>query len=729
MTSAYTTALRRLRRATNGRPASLAALVVAIIVILVAAPQAQQPAPGFVAAAGAPTTVAVDAPTDVDLLVGRSTVLNVGAAIARVSLTVPDIADAMVTAPSQLLIHGKQPGTISLFVWDRAGAIKTFEVKVRRDLTPLVGHLRQLFPNEKITVMGSGKDVVISGTVTSKYVVEKAAEVAGGYVDKKENVVNLLQQQEGVASNQVMLRVRFAEVSRNALQELGASLFSDGKDQRFGRTSTQQFAAPFFDENKAMLGKSLVFSDYLNLFLFDAKNQLGAVVKALQGRGVFQSLAEPNLVALNGKEASFLAGGEFPIPVVQGGSTGNAVTIMFKEFGVRLNFTPTVLGGDLINLKLRPEVSALDFNNAITIEGFRVPALTSRRADTEVELQDGQTFAIAGLMNNTAVSSMRKVPGIGDIPILGMLFRSRAYQKDQTELVVMVTPHIIRRGQAGVSEGLPSLVEPFLGAPNKTLPAPDAWVGSPKYPANQKTPGPSPEPEPQAAAKPAAPSSAPAAAAAVREAPANADAQAPIASRPVAASAPAPVPAQTPVRTVTASAPAAQTTAAAPQGVQTAAPAAAQQAASQPAAGKPLTKQQLKALEQAREEERKAAEKQAKEDAEVAARQRRALEAAEKARIEQEKRDAAQKQAQLKAEEKARAEQAKKDEALRKQAEKLEQERQKREAQVAKKNATQAQKQNEDEQKRQQALEDAANRLKEAQEAYQAEVAKARGGQ
>ena len=170
-----------------------------------------------------------------------------------------------------------------------------------------------------------------------------------------------------------------------------------------------------------------MFSDYLNLFLFDAKNKIGAVVKALQTRGVFQSLAEPNLIAMNGKEASFLAGGEFPYPVPQG--QFGSFTIHFKEYGVRLSFTPTVLGGDLINLKIKPEVSSLDFNNAIVIEGFRIPALTSRRAETEVELRDGQTFAIAGLLNNTALSSMRKVPGLGDIPILGYLFKSKAYHE------------------------------------------------------------------------------------------------------------------------------------------------------------------------------------------------------------------------------------------------------------------------------------------------------------
>jgi pilus assembly protein CpaC len=671
----------------NGRPATTAALVVAIIVILVAAPHAQQSAPTFAAAAAAPgaaPAAMTEVPTDVDLLVGRSTVLNVGATIARVSLTVPDIADAMVTAPTQLLIHGKQPGTISLFVWDRAGAIKTFEVKVRRDLTPLIAHIKQLFPGESIAVIGSGKDVVISGTVSSKYVIEKAADVAGGYVDKKENVVNLLKQQEGVASNQVMLRVRFAEVSRNALQELGGSLFSDGNNNQYGRVTTQQFPAPFFDQSQPMLGKTLVFSDYLNLFLFDAKNQIGAVVKALQGRGVFQSLAEPNLIALNGKEASFLAGGEFPYPIPQGNF--GAFTIQFKEYGVRLNFTPTVLGGDLINLKIRPEVSSLDFNNAVVIEGFRIPALSTRRADTEVELRDGQTFAIAGLMNNTALSSMRKIPGLGDIPIIGTLFKSRAYQKDQSELVVMVTPIIVRRNAPGVSEGLPALIEPFMSAPNKTLPQPDAYVGSPRYAPNSKAPAPTPA----ASATPA---------------------PAPVQSRPVTAQSEQPAVPNTQELLR-----------------QLAIPVGEQQqpvtAAAAPPVEQPLTKEQLKALERARADERKAAE-QAKAADEKAAEQRRKSEAAaEKQRLEQEKRDAEAKKAAEREEEKRRGGEAPKSDELKKQGAKLELERQQRESHVASRNTEETRRPSEEEQKRQKALTDAEQRLKQAQDAYQAEVSR-----
>ena len=456
--------------------------------ILVATPQAQQPvsftgSPGAITAG--PAVTATDA-TGIDLLVGRSTILNVGSAITRVSLTVPDVADAMVTAPQQLLIHGKAPGVISMFVWDRAGGIKTYEVNVRRDLTQLIEQMRNLFPGEAVSVVGSGKDIVISGTVSSKYVIDKAAEVAGGYVEKKENVVNLLKQQEGVASNQVHVAraLRGSEPQRAA--GAGRELYRQRLPERLVRPyDNPAVRAPDFDSSTP---GGLTFSDFLNLFLFNTKHNVGAVVKALQNKGLFQSLAEPNLIALNGKEASFLAGGEYPYPVVQPGGGGSVGHHQFKEFGVRLNFTPTVLGGDLINLKVRPEVSSLDFSNAITLEGFRVPALATRRTETEVELQDGQTFAIAGLMNNTMNSSMQKIPGIGDIPILGYLFKSRAYQKNQTELVVMITPQIVRKGSIGVSEGLPTLVEPFLGAPSKPLPPPAPYVGSPRYPAGGAAP-------------------------------------------------------------------------------------------------------------------------------------------------------------------------------------------------------------------------------------------------
>ncbi len=237
---------------------------------------------------------------------------------------------------------------------------------------------------------------------------------------------------------------------------------------------------------------------------------------------------------------------------MQSGSGTNSVTIVFKEFGIRLNFTPTVLGNDLINLKVKPEVSSLDFANAVILDGFRVPALSTRRTETEVELRDGQTFAIAGLMNNTVTSTMGKIPGIGDIPILGLLFKSKAHQKAQTELVVMITPTIIKRGQMGVSEGLPSIVEPYMRRPDQTYPNPDAYTGSPRYPADR--PQPREGNGPAAPAAPARSDNAPAAPAAkpATASPAPA-ATAPVPSRPVTqTTAPASQPATaTPSRTST----------------------------------------------------------------------------------------------------------------------------------------------------------------------------------
>jgi pilus assembly protein CpaC len=645
----------------RGLAPKIVALIVYIIVILVAAPQAQQPV-SFSGSSGAITTpgpaaIAPDA-TQVDLLVGRSTLVNVGSTIQRVSLTVPDVADALVTGTQQLLIHGKAPGVISLFVWDRSGGIKTYAVNVRRDLTQLIEQMQNLFPGEPITVTGSGKDVVLSGTVSTKYVVDKASEVAGGYVEKKENVVNLLKQQEGVASNQVMLRVRFAEVSRSALQELGASFVANGyKSQWYGRTGTEQFPEPEWDQQ----GR-LVFSDFLNLFVLNTRQGLGGVIRALQNKGLFQSLAEPNLIALNGKEASFLAGGEYPYPVVQPGSGSTAVTIMFKEFGVRLSFTPTVLANDLINLKVRPEVSSLDFSNAITLEGFRVPALSTRRTETEVELQNGQTFAIAGLMNNTMNNTMQKIPGIGDIPILGYLFRSRAYQKNQTELVVMITPTIVRRGATGVSEGLPSIVEPYLGAPSRTMPQPAPYVGSPRYPAgsgsssqNQQQRATQPEQKRTVEQKPMAQPNV----AAAPQMPANR---------------PAPAP-----QNVT------------PQVPQTQAPPPPMVVDSMPSS----SKSQQKASAAMQEKERREAE------------------AVAKAKAEQDRKDAeAKKIADQKAsEEKARQQ-------------KLDDERAKREAMIAKKNAEADKAKQAEQKKKEKALADAAARLREAQAAYEAEMAK-----
>jgi pilus assembly protein CpaC len=427
-------------------------------------------------AIAAPRLVHADDAAAVKLLVGRSTIVDVGSAIARVSLTSADIADAVVTSSNQLLVNGKMPGTISMYVWERSGGLRRYEIVVQRDLAALNDQLKRLFPGEAIEAQSSGKGIVLSGLVSNKETFDKAHTVAGGYVEKADEVVNMLQVQESTASNQVLLRVRFAEVSRSAITDLGASLFTgaNGYKDVLARSTTST-AAPVFDTSDP-LHEKLVFSDFLNLFLFDAKHQLGTVIKALQTKGQFQSLAEPNLVAESGKEASFLAGGEFPVPIAQGSGANLAISVQYKEFGVRLNFTP-VIHGDRVHLKVRPEVSTLDFANGVLLNGFRIPALSTRRTETEVDLVNGQTFAIAGLINNTMSSTLQKIPGIGDIPILGLLFKSKQANKDQTELVVMITPEILARTSSGVTNALPRTPEPFLA------PLPDKKTVEPLPPA------------------------------------------------------------------------------------------------------------------------------------------------------------------------------------------------------------------------------------------------------
>ena len=429
-------------------------------------------------------------PLAVRILAGRSAIVDIGSPITRVSLTSADVADALVTTSSQLLLHGKMPGTISMFVWNKGGAVQQYEVSVQRDVARLAEQIHQLFPKEAIAVESNGRSIVLAGTVPSKEVADRAVDVAGGFVDKKEEVVSLLQVAPAPSSaSQVILRVRFAEVSRSALTEAGVSFFTSptGVQNTIGRVTTQQFPAPGFEDLQYSKSSSdfgspvdkasgkFSFSDFLNLFLFSEKYDLGVMIKALQNRGLFQSLAEPNLVAESGKEASFLAGGEFPVPIWQGGAVGG-VSVTYKEFGIRLNFTPTVVGTDRVHLKVRPEVSTLDFANAVVLSGFRIPALSTRRTETELELRDGQTFAIAGLLNNSLNSTLQKIPGIGDIPILGQLFRSKAAQKDRTELVVMITPQILRNDSPGVTSDLPRMSEPYLPAlpADKSLPAPAA---------------------------------------------------------------------------------------------------------------------------------------------------------------------------------------------------------------------------------------------------------------
>ena len=405
-----------------------------------------------------PQNAGIGADERVSLIVGRSTVLATDFNVIRIAVTNPAVADATVVAPREILVDGKGPGTVSLIIWGDGRRVQ-YEVLVEPGVSPLQQQLQTFFPNEHIQVSFSDEAIVLSGMVSNHTVMLKAAEIAQA-TSSKLRVMNLLQLPAGSERQQVMLQVRFAEVSRRAFQELGASLLA-ARSTFTARSTTQQFAAPSLDQ------ETLVFSDLLNLFFLNRAEGIGVVVKALQSKGFFQSLAEPNLIAYNGQEASFLAGGEFPIPVVQG-ATG-AVAVVFKEFGIRLSFRPTI-AGDVIRLRVRPEVSSLDFAHGISLAGYRIPGLTTRRAETDVELRDGQSFAIAGLLDNMSQDDSAGVPILGRLPIIGSLFKSKAERKEQTELMVIVTPRLVRPLDSDEVPTLPTLHDRFLN-PDNTPPA------------------------------------------------------------------------------------------------------------------------------------------------------------------------------------------------------------------------------------------------------------------
>ena len=460
--------VRASRRATRG------ALAVGLLtaVHLVSAAQAPPTPPG------APTFETVS------LTAGRSVVLATEFDIVRVAVTNPAVADATVVMPREVLVDGKAPGTISLILWGTS-VRKQYDVVVDPGVPTLQQQLSAFFPGENIRVSLNEESLVLTGHVSNNAVMLKAGEIAAASSSKLK-VINLLQLPGGSTSQQVMLQVRFAEVNRRALQELGITLFAS-KTAWVGRSTTGQFAAPNFDDtassgsgsgNGPAVG-SLTFSDYLNLFFFQRNQGWGFLVRALKQKGYFQSLAEPNLIAYDGQEASFLAGGEFPVPFVSGAA--GTVSVTWKEFGVRLKFKPTI-AGNVIRLHVNPEVSALDFNNGVTISGFRIPALTTRRAETEVELRDGQSFAIAGLLNNSSQSDGSAVPILSRLPIVGSLFKSKAERAERTELLVLVTPRLVRPLDPDEVPALPTDPKSFLepeGGDDQTPPAPGGTADAP----------------------------------------------------------------------------------------------------------------------------------------------------------------------------------------------------------------------------------------------------------
>jgi pilus assembly protein CpaC len=360
----------------------------------------------------------------VSITKGGSALLVNPVPIARFSVGDPGVAEATVVSPTEVILNGKGLGTTTLFVWDNSSQVRVYSVEVTADAPGLERYLRSLMPDEDIQVSASGNSITLSGTVKDPNTVARATQIAQG--TGAQVIDNLI----APPAVQVLLQVRFAEINRTVLKDWSAALrvrnpqdiSSDGDWS--GATSPSQGA-----NNIA--------------FLLDSGNsEIQALVQAAISKGDLRTLAEPNLLTLPGKEANFLAGGEFPYPTVQSGNS-NAVTIVFKEFGIRLRFTPNIARNGAIRLKVAPEVSTLDFANGLTLSGFEIPSLRTRRAETEVELREGQHLSIAGLLDNESTKNLTKIPILGDIPILGEFFKSRDVRQRRTELVVIVTPRLV----------------------------------------------------------------------------------------------------------------------------------------------------------------------------------------------------------------------------------------------------------------------------------------------
>src|SRR5215475_5891810 len=416
------------------------------------APATQQQAPPPVehpSSASLPSQSEAVGGAPLRVMVGKSLLINTSERLKRVSVTDPAIADIQVVTPTQILVHGRSAGEVSLLIWDELERSRSFDLRVDVDVTAAAEEEKSVFPDEQITVTPSRSAIVLSGHVSDETVAQRAGKIAEAY---SKNVVNVLTFGPKGAQ-EVLLEVKFAEVDRTALTQVGFNFFMPGLGNTVATSQTGQFGSVSIHNTATTTttngGTSTTtttstpptvnISDFLNLFVARTDLNIGVVIKALQAKNLLQILAEPNLIAVNGKEASFLAGGEFPFPIVQPSQGFTAVTIQFKEFGVKLKFTPVIMPNGNIHMRVVPEVSTLDFANSLQISGFTIPALSTRRAETEFEIQHGQSFVIAGLMDNRVTNLYNKIPGLGDIPILGNFFKSKSAQKSNSELMVLCT--------------------------------------------------------------------------------------------------------------------------------------------------------------------------------------------------------------------------------------------------------------------------------------------------
>jgi|HubBroStandDraft_1064217.scaffolds.fasta_scaffold00779_2 pilus assembly protein CpaC len=414
-------------------------------------------------------------PVELVVAVGKSLILDTPADLRRVSVANGDLAEALAVNPREVLINGKAPGETSVILWQQDGARSLYNLTVHQStarIEAVQGQLKRGLPGQDVSLEFENDTVFLRGNVKDLSSAERAAAMAATLG----KVVNLLRVEVPAAEPQILLHVRFADVDRSATASFGFNLLSTGAGNTVGQTTTGQFgpAVPSVTGNAVQF----TLSDALNIFLFRKDLNLGALIEALEAKNLMQTLAEPNILAMNGKPASFISGGEFPFPVVQGGAAAGAVTIQFREYGVRINFLPVVTPRGSIRLQVAPEVSSLDYANALQFEGFTIPALATRKVQTQVELESGQSFVIAGLLDNNITESLSKIPGIGDIPLLGKLFQSRTRTRSNSELMILVTPELVRPIPAGAAL-------PDVRGPQEFLP--DTASAAPRTPGQSVT--------------------------------------------------------------------------------------------------------------------------------------------------------------------------------------------------------------------------------------------------
>lgn len=391
------------------------------------------------------------------LVVGRSMFVNTENRLRRVYVSNPDVLDSFTSSPHQIVITAKTAGIATVVMWDETGQSHAYLVNCDVDVAGLHQVLKDAFPNSDIHVEGHGDQVALAGVVDSNDDAAAASKLAGLY---SKDVANSLQV-ESLHTPQVRLKVRVVEIDRSRATQLGFNFFGPGSNTF--NSSTGQFGTVTVAPSASPGSSLLDLAGLLNLFYYNNNLQLGAAIQALVDKQVVQILAEPTITAVSGEKASFLSGGTFPYPMIEPGLGGvNTVTIVFKDYGVKVDFTPTVLPDGTISLKVAPEVSALDYSNEVVIDGYTLPAISTRRADTRVELKNGQSFAISGLLDNRTTDQMEKIPGIGDIPILGKLFQSKSTNHTQVELAVIVTPTIVDPLTDNTLPVQPKMVVPFI---------------------------------------------------------------------------------------------------------------------------------------------------------------------------------------------------------------------------------------------------------------------------